>query len=79
MPRRGDQRLLHGVLAGVEPAVPAHEQDEDLRREFTQQVLGGAVEFHSSGAADMTWRTSMGIFKGTPAGPGAAEARAAIW
>ena len=36
---RGQQRLLHGVLARVELAVPAHEHGEDPRRERAQQVL----------------------------------------
>ena len=37
--RGGEQRLLHGVLARVEPAVPTDERAEDLRRELAQQVL----------------------------------------
>ena len=36
---RGEQRLLHGVLGGVEVAVPADERAEDLRRQRAQQVL----------------------------------------
>ena len=36
---RGEQRLLHGVLGGVEVAVPADEHAEDLRRQLAQQVL----------------------------------------
>ena len=36
---RGEQRLLYGVLARVELAVPAHQCPEDLRRELPQQVL----------------------------------------
>ena len=39
--RRGEQRLLHRVLGGIEVAVPAHQRAEDLRRERAQQVLGG--------------------------------------
>ncbi len=40
----GQQRFLHGVLAGVEqaPAVAAHQRPEGLRREFAQQTLGEA-------------------------------------
>ena len=37
--RGGEQRLLDRVLARVEPAVPADEHAEDLRRQFAQQVL----------------------------------------
>jgi hypothetical protein len=37
--RGGEQRLLHGVLARVEPVVPTDEHAEDLRRELAQQVL----------------------------------------
>ena len=36
---RGQQRLLHGILARVELSVPPHERPEDLRRELAQQVL----------------------------------------
>ena len=47
-----------------------------------QQLLGtgnqGRGHTNSSGGPLMTWRTSMGMFKGTPAAPGAAEALAAI-
>ena len=37
--RRGEHRLLHGVLARVELAVAPDERAEDLRRELAQQVL----------------------------------------
>ena len=42
----GEQRLLDGVLGGVEVAVPARERAEDLRRQLAQQVLdaGGSVQ-----------------------------------
>jgi hypothetical protein len=36
---RRDQRLLDGVLGGVEVAVPANESAEDLRRQLAQQIL----------------------------------------
>ena len=36
---RGEQRLLDGVLGGVEVAGSAGERAEDLRRELAQQVL----------------------------------------
>ena len=42
--RGRDERLLHGVLGGVEVVVAPHERAEDLRRELAQQALGGAVE-----------------------------------
>lgn len=50
LPGRGDERLLHGVLAQVEGAVPADERAEDLRRVRPQQALdlGGAA--HTSAA-----------------------------
>ena len=41
--RGGQQRLLHGVLAGVEVPVAAHERAEDLRRQPAQQVLDAGV------------------------------------
>ena len=44
--RRGEQCLLHRVLAAVKPRVAAHEHAEDLRREFAQQVLGDCVAGH---------------------------------
>src|SRR5204863_311632 len=56
-----EQRLLHGVLALLELAVPAHEHAEDLRRQLAQQVLGRSVDGHNSSSPpeNMTWRTSM--------------------
>ncbi len=36
---RGDERLLDGVLAGIELAVTADQRGEDQRREITQQCL----------------------------------------
>ena len=36
---RGDERLLHRVLGGVEVACPSGDDAEDLRREVAQQVL----------------------------------------
>ena len=36
---RGEQRLLHGVLARVELPVAPDQRAEDLRRELAQQVL----------------------------------------
>ena len=54
----GEQRLLHGVLAGVELAVPANEHAEDLRRERTQQVLDHRCCHISVPACSITARTS---------------------
>ena len=42
------QRFLHGVLAQVEPAIPADEDAEDLRRERAEQVLNIGVPRHRS-------------------------------
>src|SRR5207247_9975773 len=36
---RGQQRLLHSILARVELSVPPHDRPEDLRRELGQPVL----------------------------------------
>ena len=47
--RRGEQRLLHGVLGGVEAPVAPDERAEHLRREPAQQVLdAGGVRRHIS-------------------------------
>jgi len=54
-----EQRLLHGVLAGVEPAVAANEHAEDLRRERAQLVLDLSPSGHTSEAVMcMIGRTS---------------------
>ncbi len=84
----GDQRLLHGVLGICEVAVTADEPTEDPRRKLAQQVLeararghgsGVTARGHSSGSGALsTSRTSIGCRIGTPSGPGAADARAAI-
>ena len=60
--RRGEQRLLHGVLAGVELPVPADQRAEDLRRELAQQVLDRASRAASllRGGSSMIRRTSIG-------------------
>ena len=55
----GRRRLLHGVLAPLELAVPAHQPAEDLRRELAQQVLDGRGGHASSVPSEnITWRTS---------------------
>ena len=37
--RRGEECLLHGVLARVELSVPPHQRAEHLRRQLAQQIL----------------------------------------
>src|SRR6266516_6022511 len=84
MQRRGDERLLHGVLGGVEVAGPPHDRAEDLRRQVAQQVLDPRSLVHSVGVhmsglgAPITWRTSIGCCIAAPPRPGAAEDFAAI-
>ena len=75
----GEQRLLHRVLGVGEVAVAADDRTEDLRRQLAQQALGARGGAHTSGSgAPITSRTSMGWRIGTPFGPGAADAWAAI-
>jgi hypothetical protein len=47
---RGEQGLLHGILGVGEVAVAAHEHAEDLRRQFTHQVLDTRASGYHSGA-----------------------------
>ncbi len=60
----GEHGLLDRVLAALEPAVPADQCAEDLRCQFTQQVLDHryrrASSCHASNcpSANITWRTS---------------------
>ena len=56
LPRCREQRLLDGVLAGVEGAVPPDEHAEHLRGELTQQPL----DHISIPPGSMTGRTSSG-------------------
>ena len=59
--RRGEQRLLHRVLARVEAPVAAHEHAEDLRRQRAQQVHVVVGRAHiSAPAVSMSGRTSSG-------------------
>ena len=78
--RRREQRLLDGVLGGVEVAGPAGEHAEDLRRELAQQVLDADARLASAprlrGAHSS--RTWIGCWRATPSGPGTAEYLAAI-
>ena len=74
---------LNLVLGGGEVTETADDHAGHLRREFTQQMLGTGDQrprYHSSssGGPLITCRTSIGMFIGTPPGPGAADARAAI-
>ena len=83
-----EQRLLDGVLGGVEVAVPANERAEDLRRQLAQQVLdtgrnvqrspptccrNASISATSDGASSITCRTWIGCCVATPPGPGTAE------
>src|SRR5206468_9948316 len=45
---RGEQRLLDGVLGGVEMAITPDDRTEHLRREVAQQALGAGVGPHIS-------------------------------
>ena len=89
-----EQRLLDGVLGGVEVAVPAHERAEDLRRQLAQQVLDARRHVQRSPPAVLagtppsrrrrTARRPSPAAPGsaaavaTPSGPGTAEIFAAI-
>jgi len=44
--RRGEQRLLHRVLANVELPVPSYQRAENLRRQFAQQVPDPVLGVH---------------------------------
>ena len=54
LPRRGQERLLDGVLAPVEVAVPAHERREDVRRGVPPHVLVRLTGRHPS-SRHPTW------------------------
>ena len=56
--RRVEERLLHGVLARVEPSVAAHERPEDARRQPAQLLLDAHI---SSPPGVITGRTSIPI------------------
>src|SRR5262245_26946894 len=78
--RGREQRLLHGILCGTEIAEATSHRAENLRRQFTQQVLVGErrrpLRHTSTGGALITSRTSIGMLSGSPPLPGAAEASA---
>ena len=56
--RRVEERLLHGVLARVEPSVAADERPEDARRQPAQLLLDAHI---SSPPGVITGRTSIPI------------------
>ena len=75
------QRFLHGIFGVGEVTEAANDHPEHLRREFAQQVLGTAIQLghgNSSELLFMICRTSMGILKVIPPGPGPPDIRAAI-
>ena len=77
--RGGDQRFLHRVLGVGEVAVAAHDRAEDLRRELAQQALGARRRCSHLGVGRAQHLAHLDRLRiGTPPGPGAAEARAAI-
>ena len=73
---------IHRVLGCGKVTVAARNGSEDLRRQFTQQVLDRRIETpshtNSGGGPLMICRTSIGMFIGLPPCPGAADASAAI-
>ena len=88
-----EERLLNGVLGGVEVAVPANERPEDLRRRLAQQVLdtdgrvqlspptcsrNASISAASDGASVIIWRRWIGCWVAIPSGPGTAESFPAI-
>ena len=75
---RREQRLLDGILGGVEVAVPAGEHAEDLRRELAQQGLDVGLALSAHASAAHSSRTWIGCCSATPPGPGTAEYLAAI-
>src|SRR5215216_6854966 len=60
----GEERFLHRVLARVEPAIPADEHAEDLRREPAQQVFDvGLPRQRSEAVMCMIGRTSTAKYR----------------
>src|SRR5690606_25490877 len=81
--RRRDERLLDRVLGGREVAVPPGDGAEHLRPQLAQQMLDTPIRptrpHPSAGCGGpITCRTSMGMTSGSPPGPGADDAFAAI-
>ena len=79
-PQRLQQRLLQRVLGGVEVLAPPdqareHPRDEDAQRALVQPSRGSSITpgQSSEGAPDMTSRTSIHSYSGSPPGPGSEE------
>jgi hypothetical protein len=70
---------LHGIFGRGEVTELPHDRAEDRRRELAQSILEARRVVHESlVGAPITSRTSIGCWIGTPFGPGAADACAAI-
>ena len=74
---------MDGIFGGGEIAKTADDRPERLRGQFAQQVLGPDIERfrrhrRSGGGPLINGRTSIGMFKGAPLSPGAADIFAAI-
>jgi hypothetical protein len=79
-PQRLEQRLLQGVLGGVEVLAPPdqareHPRDEGAQRALVQppRRLGGHAASGVRGRSHMTARTSIHSYSGSPPGPGSEE------
>ena len=79
-PQRLQQRLLQRVLGGVEVLAPPdqareHPRDEGAQRALVQPSVGPSITpgQSSAGAPDMTSRTSIHSYSGSPPGPGSEE------
>jgi hypothetical protein len=80
-PQRLEQRLLQRVLGGVEVLATAdqareHARDERAQRDLVQRLrrlLDHARRQSVDGAEDMTSRTSIHSYIGSPPGPGSEE------
>ena len=75
---RREQRLLDGILGGVEVAVPAGEHAEDLRRELAQQGLDVGLACQRTPPRLTALARGSAARARTPSGPGTAEYLAAI-
>ena len=79
-PERLQQRLLQRVLGGVEVLAPPDQARENPRDEAAQRALVqpwrrlvGHAGQSCEGASDMTSRTSIHSYIGSPPGPGSEE------
>ena len=75
---RREQRLLDGILGGVEVAVPAGEHAEDLRRELAQQGLDVGLARQRTPPRLTALARGSAAASAKPSGPGTAEYLAAI-